>query len=79
MQGDTAVHTSLRLLPFVLVLIFTIIANGHMMSKFGYYIPWYFFGAAFELIAAVLMCMLRGNPPLFSLGRIDLILSETQI
>lgn len=61
LQGDTAIHTSLRLLPFVLVLIFTIIANGHMMSKFGYYIPWYFFGAAFELIAAVLMCMFPGN------------------
>jgi hypothetical protein len=27
-----------------------------MMSRFGYYIPWYFFGALFELIAAVLMC-----------------------
>lgn len=35
-----------------------------MMSKFGYYIPWYFFGAAFEIIAAVLMCMLPGNQPL---------------
>ncbi|KAF4765278.1 hypothetical protein HAV15_003176 [Penicillium sp. str.  len=60
-QGDTAVHTSLRLLPFVLVLIFTIIANGHMMSKFGYYIPWYFFGAAFELIAAVLMYRVKAD------------------
>lgn len=50
-----------------------------MMSKFGYYIPWYFFGAAFELIAAVLMCMLPGNPPVFPLGRMDLILIKTQI
>ncbi|KAJ5456704.1 Major facilitator superfamily domaingeneral substrate transporter [Penicillium desertorum] len=59
--GDTAVKTSLRLLPFVLVLIFTIIANGHMMSRFGYYIPWYFFGALFELIAAVLMYRVKAD------------------
>ena len=55
-QGDTAVHASLRILPFVMVLIFIIIANGHMMSKFGYYVPWYLFGSACELVAAVLMC-----------------------
>ncbi|KAM5471061.1 hypothetical protein MferCBS49748_002252 [Microsporum ferrugineum] len=55
-QGDTAIKASIRLLPFVLILIFTIILNGHMMSKFGYYLPWYLVGAAFELIAATLMC-----------------------
>ncbi|EEQ35107.1 hypothetical protein McanMca71_001705 [Microsporum canis] len=55
-QGDTAIKASIRLLPFVLILIFTIILNGHMMSKFGYYFPWYLVGAAFELIAATLMC-----------------------
>ncbi|KAF7183027.1 hypothetical protein CNMCM7691_002862 [Aspergillus felis] len=54
-QGDTAVHASLRILPFVMVLIFTIILNGHMMSKFGYYLPWYLFGSICELIAASLM------------------------
>jgi len=43
-------------LPFVMVLIFVIILNGHMMTKLGYYFPWYFLGGAFELIAGVLMC-----------------------
>jgi len=27
-----------------------------MMTKLGYYFPWYFLGGAFELIAGVLMC-----------------------
>ncbi|EAW13722.1 putative MFS drug efflux transporter [Aspergillus clavatus NRRL 1] len=58
-QGDTAVKASLRLLPFVLVLIFTIILNGHMMSKLGYYMPWYLLGSAFELIAAALMYVVK--------------------
>lgn len=39
-----------------MVLIFAIISNGHMMQRFGYYMPWYLFGSAFELVAAVLMC-----------------------
>lgn len=42
-----------------MVLIFAIIANGHMMSKFGYYLPWYLLGSIFELVAAALMCKLR--------------------
>lgn len=43
-----------------MVLIFIIIANGHMMTKFGYYFPWYLFGSACELIAAVLLCEFPG-------------------
>ncbi|QKX59533.1 uncharacterized protein TRUGW13939_06667 [Talaromyces rugulosus] len=60
-QGDTAVHSSLRILPFVMVLIFVIIANGHMMSKFGYYLPWYLLGSIFELVAAALMYTVKTN------------------
>ncbi|KAL6229583.1 hypothetical protein BDW75DRAFT_249483 [Aspergillus navahoensis] len=58
-KGDTAVHASLRILPFVMVLIFAIILNGHMMSKFGYYLPWYLFGSICELIAASLMYVVK--------------------
>ncbi|RAO67601.1 uncharacterized protein BHQ10_003613 [Talaromyces amestolkiae] len=60
-RGDTAVHASLRILPFVLVLIFIIIANGHMMSRFGYYSPWYLLGSACELVAAVLMYLVKAD------------------
>ncbi|KAL4977126.1 major facilitator superfamily domain-containing protein [Aspergillus desertorum] len=60
-QGDTAVHSSLRILPFVMVLIFTIIANGHMVSRFGYYLPWYLLGSIFELVAAALMYTVKTN------------------
>ncbi|PYH91185.1 putative MFS drug efflux transporter [Aspergillus ellipticus CBS 707.79] len=60
-KGDTAIKASLRLLPFVLVLIFTIILNGHMMTKFGYYLPWYVFGSALELVAAALMFVVKTN------------------
>ncbi|KAG8168203.1 hypothetical protein KVR01_003892 [Diaporthe batatas] len=59
-HGDSAIYSSLRILPFVMVLIFAIIFNGHMMQRFGYYMPWYFFGSAFELVAAILMYL--GKP-----------------
>jgi hypothetical protein len=39
-----------------MVLIFVIILNGAVMTKLGYYYPWYFLGGAFELAAGVLMC-----------------------
>lgn len=76
-QGDSAIYSSLRILPFVMVLIFAIIFNGHMMQRFGYYMPWYFFGSAFELVAAVLMCMSSKSAPLvanttFSTSQLDL-------
>ncbi|PQE26931.1 MFS drug efflux transporter protein [Rutstroemia sp. NJR-2017a BVV2] len=54
-KGDTAVHASVRLLPFVMILIFVIILNGAVMTKLGYYYPWYFLGGAFELAAGALM------------------------
>ncbi|KAL3421549.1 MFS drug efflux pump [Phlyctema vagabunda] len=54
-KGDTAINASVRLLPFVLVLIFVIILNGHLMTKLGYYLPWYVLGGAFELVAGALM------------------------
>ncbi|KAI1405015.1 putative MFS drug efflux transporter [Hypoxylon fuscum] len=62
-QGDSAIYASLRILPFVLVLIFAIILNGHMMTVFGWYLPWYFFGSAFELIAAALMYTVKADTP----------------
>jgi hypothetical protein len=43
------------LLPFILPLIFVIVLNGHLMSRFGYYMPWYLLGGICELMAAALM------------------------
>ncbi|KAI5805836.1 MFS drug efflux transporter [Geopyxis carbonaria] len=60
-RNDTAVDAAVRLLPFVLILIFVIVLNGHMMSRFGYYSPWYLVGGILELIGSVLMYMVDAN------------------
>ncbi|KAI9820110.1 MAG: hypothetical protein M1832_003817 [Thelocarpon impressellum] len=54
-RGDSALDAGVRLLPYVCLLVFFCILNGAMMSKFGYYMPWYVFGGAFALIGGALM------------------------
>ncbi|KAJ5892741.1 Major facilitator superfamily domain general substrate transporter [Penicillium tannophilum] len=54
-QGDTAIRSAVRLLPFIFLLITTIPTSGAMMSHFGYYKPWYLGGSIIALIPAVLM------------------------
>ncbi|KAJ5795306.1 Major facilitator superfamily domain general substrate transporter [Penicillium paradoxum] len=54
-QGDDAIQSAVRLLPFIFLLITTIPTSGAMMSHFGYYKPWYLGGSIFALIPAVLM------------------------
>ncbi|KAJ5504545.1 Major facilitator superfamily domain general substrate transporter [Penicillium fimorum] len=54
-QGDNAIKSAVRLLPFIFLLIATIPTSGAMMSHFGYYKPWYLGGSVIAFIPAVLM------------------------
>ncbi|KAG9984867.1 major facilitator superfamily transporter, partial [Aureobasidium melanogenum] len=53
-RGDDALEAAVRLLPLITILSATIIVNGYLMSKLGYYQPWYIGGAAVALIGNVL-------------------------
>lgn len=55
-REDSALQSAVRLLPLIFVLSATILVNGFLMSKFGYYQPWYVVGAAITLVATVLLC-----------------------
>jgi MFS family permease len=62
-QNDNALESAVRLLPFICVLSAFILMNGALMSKFGYYKPWYLVGSALGLIGSALMCkFLLANP-----------------
>jgi len=54
-KGDTAIHTALRLLPFILTLIATMPLSGHLLSQYGWYKPWFVGGNTLVLITAILM------------------------
>ncbi|KAL4795191.1 major facilitator superfamily domain-containing protein [Aspergillus venezuelensis] len=53
-RGDYAFDSGVRLLPFIILYIFAIIANGVLMSKFGFYMPWYTFRGVLVLTGGAL-------------------------
>lgn len=55
-RGDDAIKAAVRLLPLIFVLSASILANGHLMSRFSYFQPWYIFGSVLTLIGGVLLC-----------------------
>ncbi|KAI9883460.1 MAG: hypothetical protein M1823_004772 [Watsoniomyces obsoletus] len=54
-RNDSAVEAGVRLLPFVVFLVVLVIVNGALMSKFGYYMPYYLIGGALAIIGSALM------------------------
>jgi hypothetical protein len=54
-RSDTAFNAAVHLLPFVLISIFACLANGAIVSKYGYYMPWYLAAGIFTTIGAMLM------------------------
>lgn len=55
-RGDSALDSAVRLLPLIFVLSGAILANGFLMSKLGYYQPWYVGGSVLALVGGVLLC-----------------------
>lgn len=58
-RGDDALNAAVRMLPLIVLLSASIIANGYLMGKWGYYQPWYVVGAALALVGNVLLCEFR--------------------
>ena len=54
-RNDSAIEAGVRLLPLVCLMVFATILNGALMSKFGYYMPWYLAGGVIALIGSALM------------------------
>lgn len=54
-RNDSAIEAGVRLLPLVCLLVFSVILNGALMSKYGYYMPWYLVGGILALIGSALM------------------------
>ncbi|KAE9377409.1 MFS general substrate transporter [Stipitochalara longipes BDJ] len=54
-RGDSALDAAVRLLPYIIVMVFACICNGALLSTYGLYMPWYLFGGSFVVIGAALM------------------------
>ena len=55
-RGVSSLNSGVRLLPLIVAITVTIMVNGGVLSKTGYYQPWYVFGSVLVLIGGVLMC-----------------------
>jgi hypothetical protein len=54
-RTDSALEAGVRLLPYICLMVFFCIVNGAVLSKYGYYMPWYLFGGVFMTVGAALM------------------------
>lgn len=54
-RGDGALDAAVRLLPYICLMVFFCILNGAVLSKYGFYMPWYLFGGSFLTAGAALM------------------------
>jgi MFS family permease len=54
-DGDSALEAAVRLLPYIVFYVVSCIASGALMSKFGYYMPWYLSAGIFVVVGSALM------------------------
>ena len=55
-RGDSPLEAGVRLLPFIVLMVFFGLLNGALMSLFGYYMPWYLAGGILTTVGGSLMC-----------------------
>jgi hypothetical protein len=54
-RSDSAFESGVRLLPFIILMIFAVISNGAILSAYRYYMPWYTVGGLLVLTGGALM------------------------
>jgi len=64
-RGDSGIEAAVRLLPLIFLLSGTILTSGALMSKLGYYKPWYIVGSIIALVGGVLICKSDAPAPAF--------------
>ncbi|KAL8873419.1 MAG: hypothetical protein Q9174_001114 [Haloplaca sp. 1 TL-2023] len=63
-KGDSPLDAGVRILPFIVMIVFFSLLNGGLMPKFGYYMPWYLVGSVLALIGSSLLYTIRVETPI---------------
>ncbi|KAJ5992170.1 major facilitator superfamily transporter [Penicillium sp. IBT 35674x] len=63
-KGDLPLTAAVRLLPFIVLMVFSGLLNGALMSKLGYYMPWYLAGGILTSIGGGLMSTIDETSPI---------------
>ena len=64
-RDDTALEASVRLLPFIFLIVFAVIGNGAILSAYEYYMPWYTLGGILVITGGALMYTIEVDPNVF--------------
>jgi hypothetical protein len=54
-QSDQALRSGVRLLPYIIPLVFATMLNGAFMEKFKYYLPWFLVGGTLIIISNAML------------------------
>ncbi|TVY83737.1 Efflux pump DEP3, partial [Lachnellula suecica] len=54
-RSDGPLDAGIRLLPFIAIMVFMVFANGALMARWGFYMPWYLIGGLLAITGGVLM------------------------
>jgi hypothetical protein len=60
-RGDSGLESAVRLLPFIMVLIFFVMGSGIVMPLVGYYMPFFVLSGVFVLIGGALMYTVKAT------------------
>ncbi|KAL8971655.1 MAG: hypothetical protein Q9183_000944 [Haloplaca sp. 2 TL-2023] len=63
-KGDSPLDAGVRILPFIVMIVFFSLLNGGLMPKFGYYMPWYLVGSVLVLIGSSLLYTIEVETPI---------------
>jgi hypothetical protein len=70
-----ALNAAVCLLPFVFVSVFACLVNSVIISKYGFYMPWYLAASIFTTIGATLMSIVSENTSMSQIYRSIILLS----
>ncbi|KAJ5642089.1 hypothetical protein N7490_006089 [Penicillium lividum] len=62
-KGDSPLTAAVRLLPFIVLMVFFGLLNGALMTKLGYYMPWYLAGGILTSVGGGLMSTIDETSP----------------
>jgi hypothetical protein len=62
-RGDTAIKAAVRLLPLIILSVFTTVASGIALSVTGIYTPWYVVGGALVIVGYSLLHTITPTTP----------------
>jgi MFS family permease len=72
-RNDTALEASVRLLPFIFLIVFAVIGNGAILSAYEYYMPWYTLGGILVITGGALIYTIDLDPSVFRVYGLSII------